>query len=243
MGPKLRLLVLTVWAGCGGTPGPTPAVDGAASPDGAVDAAAIADGALDGPADTADGATALRLFNGSDLAGWIWVSADPAVAREAVFSVVDGNLRCKGTPNGYLRTEASFTSFVLTLQVRHLTAGNGGVFLRVQSPDKVWPKAIEAQGQSGMLGDLLVLDGFPLEPDATRTQGILTTRLRPDLAERSLGEWNDYRITLAGEELTIEVNGAIQNQARRCAPLPGAIALQSEGAEYEFRDIVLRPLD
>jgi hypothetical protein len=41
----------------------------------------------------------------------------------------------------------------------------------------------------------------------------------------------------------VSVNGVLQNQARRCAVLPGAIALQSEGAHYEFRDLLLQPLD
>jgi hypothetical protein len=206
----------------------------------AADAAAAEVGA---DASVADAAAGIRLFNGRDLTGWTWVSADPAVGVEKVFSVVDGNIRCAGAPFGYLRTEMPFTSFVLTLQVRHLKPGNGGIFLRVQPPDKVWPRAIEAQGLSGALGDIWNLDSFPLETDPARTMGPHTVRMRPDVAERPLGHWNDYEIVLAGENLTLKVNGVVQNEAKKAAVLPGAIALQSEGAEYEFREIVVRPLE
>jgi len=119
------------------------------------------------------------LFNGRDLDDWVWVSADPLVEKSEVFSVVDGNIRCAGAPFGYLRTEERFTSFVLTLQIRHLTEGNGGVFVRVQAPDKIWPRAIEAQGQSGALGDIWNLDDFPMETEPARTNGANTARLFP----------------------------------------------------------------
>lgn len=250
------LVLLVALGGCDDAPEPAPAdaaavvpPPDAALPDAAgagADLAAMAaevSGAPEAPAAEAGGPPLVSLFNGRDLAGWVWVSAEPAAPREQVFSVVGGNLRCAGAPWGYLRTERQFTSFVLTLQLRHLKAGNGGVFLRVQGPDKIWPRAIEAQGQSGALGDIWNLDGFPMETDPARTTGGHTARLRPDAAERPLGEWNDYKITLAGELLTLEVNGVLQNEARKCAVLPGFIALQSEGAEYEFRDIVLRPLE
>ena len=45
-----------------------------------------------------------------------------------------------------------------------------------------------------------------------------------------------------GGELTLEVNGLVQNRAHWCEPVAGKICLQSEGAPIEFRDIVLRPI-
>ena len=126
------------------------------------------------------------------------------------------------------------------MRIRQLKPGNGGVFLRVQPPDKVWPQAIEVQGQSGALGELWNLDGFPLETDPARTQARQVLRLRPEVPEGLTGEWNELEIVLDREELTVTVNGVLQNQAHRCAVLPGAIAL---GAEYEFRDLLLRALD
>ena len=43
-------------------------------------------------------------------------------------------------------------------------------------------------------------------------------------------------------ELTLEVNGVVQNRASWCEVQPGKLCLQSEGAYVEFRNIVLRPI-
>ena len=55
--------------------------------------------------------------------------------------------------------------------------------------------------------------------------------------------WNHYRIRLVGSDLTLEVNGEIQNTATWCERIPGAIALQSEGAVIEFKNIILKTVD
>jgi hypothetical protein len=186
----------------------------------------------------------VKLWNGDDLTGWIWV---PARGHEGtkigdVWSVRDGNLHCKGSPGGYIRTEKDYTSFILKLRVRHLQPGNGGVLVRVIGPDKVWPKSIEAQGQAGALGDIWNIDQFPMLVDEKRTQGRHTARARPETLERPLGEWNDYEITLDGADLELTVNGTVQNTATGVQIVAGKIALQSEGSEYEFRDLELVPL-
>src|SRR5687767_1571779 len=69
----------------------------------------------------------VRLFNAKDLSGWTWVGAKPGATIDDVWSVKDGNLHCNGRPAGYIRTEKDYTNYVLRLQVRHLTPGNGGV--------------------------------------------------------------------------------------------------------------------
>jgi hypothetical protein len=61
--------------------------------------------------------------------------------------------------------------------------------------------------------------------------------------EKPLGEWNSYRIVLDGGKLEMWVNGELQNSATDVQLLPGRIALQSEGAHIEFRNIRLKPLD
>lgn len=194
------------------------------------------------PAAPAAAAEPVQLFNGKDLSGWTWVPAQGDSKIEDVWSVVDGNLRCKGKPAGYIRTDDDYTSYVLTLQIRHLEKGNGGVLLRVVGPDKVWPKSIEAQGQAGALGDIWNIDNFPMKVAEDRTRGRHTKRARPEVEPRPVGEWNDYEIILDGSNLTLKVNGVVQNEATDVEVVPGKIALQSEGAPYEFRNIVLRPI-
>ena len=108
--------------------------------------------------------------------------------------------------------------------------------------DKVWPKSIEAQLMSGNAGDIWNIDKFEMEVDEDRTSGRHTRKIHPT-NERPLGQWNHYKITLFGGDLTLEVNGKIQNVGRWCEELPGKICLQSEGARIQFRNIRLTPLE
>ncbi len=187
----------------------------------------------------------VKLFDGQSLAGWTFFLDDPKARMEDVWSVSEGILHCKGQPIGYLRTERDFTSFELSLDWRFppgAQPGNSGVLLRVQAPDKVWPKSIEAQLQHRSAGDIWNIDEFPMDVERARTDGRHTVKLAPS-NEKPIGEWNHYRIVLNKGELLLEVNGFVQNRARWCEVVPGKIALQSEGAPIEFRDIVLRPIE
>ncbi len=186
----------------------------------------------------------IELFNGHDLDGWVAIPSNETPEGGAVWSAGDGVLHCTGHPIGYLRTEADYESFELTLEWRFLPEegpGNSGVLLRMVGEDKVWPKSIEAQLQSEHAGDIWNIDHFPMAVAPERTQGRHTLALLPS-NERPLGEWNRYRIRLDRRELTLEVNGLVQNRAHWCEVVPGKICLQSEGAVIEFRNIVLRPI-
>ncbi len=180
---------------------------------------------------------ARRIFSGRDLAGWT-PSSD---ALKDTFTVKDGVLMDAGRPAGYLRTTDDFTNFVLWLQVRHTKAGNGGVLVRMTGPDKVWPKSIECQGQSGALGDIWNIDNFPMKVAEDRTDGRHTKKLYPS-NEKPLGEWNRYEIALDGGNLELAVNGLVQNTATECQEVPGKICLQAEGGVMEYRNIVLIPI-
>jgi hypothetical protein len=57
------------------------------------------------------GGAAIELFNGKDINGWDYALADAAVPRDAVWSVKDGLLICKGTPIGVLYSQRKFTNF------------------------------------------------------------------------------------------------------------------------------------
>jgi putative membrane-bound dehydrogenase-like protein len=185
------------------------------------------------------------LFDGKTLTGWTFFLEDPKARMEDVWSVKDGVLHCKGRPIGYLRTTEDFTSFVLTVEWRFdpaLGAGNSGVLLRMTGADKVWPRSVEAQLNSGDAGDIWNIDEVPMQIDPARTEGRRTVKLAPS-SEKPLGEWNRYVITLDGGELTLEVNGVKQNEAHWVDELPGKILLQSEGAPIEFRKIEIVPIE
>jgi hypothetical protein len=191
---------------------------------------------------------ALTLFNGRDLAGWTGVLRDGNVKAEDVWSVSEGVLICKGRPSGYLRTERDdFHDYVLTLQWRFpagTTGGNSGVLVHVSTPGTlgIWPKSMEAQLNHGHAGDIWVIGTTCVIENADkRVQGRRHFNLT-DNSEKPIGEWNDYEILCAGDDLKIKVNGVLVNHVTKCSVSKGAIALQSEGAEIHFRDIRLKPV-
>ncbi|MSQ91217.1 MAG: DUF1080 domain-containing protein [Phycisphaerales bacterium] len=195
------------------------------------------------PAAVAKDSAWISLFNGKDLTGWFPFLGSPGDPAK-VWIVRDGVLVCEGSPAGYIRTVADYTNFELELQWRFdptLGAGNSGVLMRVQAPDQVWPRSIEAQLQSGSAGDIWNIGEFPMKADASRTAGRHTTKANPT-NEKPLGGWNTYHIRLDHGLLELRVNGELQNVATDCAILAGKIGLQAEGAHIEFRDIRLRQL-
>ncbi|MBM3987367.1 MAG: DUF1080 domain-containing protein [Planctomycetes bacterium] len=185
-----------------------------------------------------------KLFNGVDLDGWEHYLSAPT-RREDVWSVRDGVLRCEGSPFGYLQTRETFTDFVLELEWRWApdgTPGNSGVLLRKTGPDQIWPRSLEAQLMHRNAGDFWIIGGFPVATDMARTSGDHCVRLAPT-NERPVGEWNRYHITAREGEVTLEVNGELQNRAQWADEVAGTICLQSEGGVIEFREVALTPLE
>jgi len=190
---------------------------------------------------------AIALFNGQDLSGWTYELADPKAKMEDVWSVADGVLRCKGKPGGYLRTEADYENYVLTLEWRWppgTQGGNNGVLVHTSTPGAlgIWPKSIEVQLQRGEAGDFWIIGTeLDVENEESRRKGRRHLNLTDD-SEKPLGEWNQIEITCKGDEVIVKVNGDLVNHATDCSVSKGAISLQSEGAPIEYRNIVLTPL-
>lgn len=185
----------------------------------------------------------IDLFNGKDLDNWACFLNDNG-RKEDVWSVSDGVLVCKGSPAGYLRTMDDYTNYVLKVEWRWNPvtgkAGNSGVLLRVQDPDKVWPRSVEAQLQSGSAGDFWNIGEFKMQTEPGRTKGRNTRHTHA--AERPIGEWNEYEIIVSGGDVVLLVNGEELNRAWQVEALPGKIALQSEGTEIHFRKVALGPI-
>lgn len=59
---------------------------------------------------------------------------------------------------------------------------------------------------------------------------------------RPAGEWNHYYIRAVNGELRLWVNGAEVSGGTACSPATGHLALESEGARVEFRNLRLREL-
>ena len=189
----------------------------------------------------------VMLFNGKDTAGWKAFVPDLAKDKKdplSVWSVKDGVLQCAGRQIGYIQTEALYDNYVLELDWRFDPAkgpGNSGVLLRTVGDDKVWPKSMEAQLESRSAGDFWNIDAVKATVDAARTDGRHTVKMK-DTNEKPLGEWNHYRIVVNGGTIELWVNGLLQNVATNVEVNKGRIALQSEGAYIEFKNIILRPI-
>lgn len=189
----------------------------------------------------------IELFNGKDTTGWKAFVPDLIKDKKdplSVWSVKDGVLQCAGRPIGYIQTEALYDNYVLELEWRFDPAkgeGNSGVLLRTVGDDNVWPKSMEAQLQSKSAGDFWNIGEYKATVDKTRTEGRHTVKMH-DTNEKPLGEWNKYRIVVNGGTIELWVNGLLQNIATNVEVNKGRIALQSEGAYIEFRNIALRPI-
>ncbi len=187
----------------------------------------------------------IELFNGKDLEGWTYHLDKEGVRMEDVWSVKDGVLACKGRPAGYLITKKDdFENYTLTLQWRWTDKpGNNGALVHVTEPGAlgVWPKSLEVQLGHGNAGDFWVI-GTSIEVDKPegRIEGRRHLNLTDD-SEKPPGEWNEMEITCRGDEVIVKVNGDLVNHAKNVSQTRGAIALQSEGAPIEFREIKLQP--
>jgi hypothetical protein len=201
-----------------------------------------------------------QLFNGNNFEGWtailpsggkledVWSVAKDTIGSPPGLAAYPGVIiECKGTPAGYIRTTGDYTNYVLQLDWRFNPAkgpGNSGVLLRQIGEDKVWPRSIEAQLESGNAGDFWNIDKFTMTADPKRTNGRNTKRPQGPggSLERPLGEWNHYEIICDGGTVTLKVNGEVTNVATACEVVPGKICLQSEGTEIHFKDVKLAPI-
>jgi hypothetical protein len=192
----------------------------------------------------------VKLFNGKDLSGWT-VFLDPRKQADPakVFTVKDGIIVCEGTPFGYLITDKDYENYELKVQWRwgkkvHGKIRNSGVFVHVVGPNKIWPKAVEAQLMADHAGDFWLVDKFKLKVDPKRQDPKNERHYyrMKDHVEKPVGEWNQYEITCKGDSIRLVINGQLVNEGTEAELHKGRILLQSEGAEIHFKDVALKPL-
>lgn len=193
-------------------------------------------------------APAAGLFNGTDLAGWEFVSV-PAADIATVCTVgPDGVIAVAGKPTGYLATTASHHDFQLHAEWRWSgKPGNGGVLVHISSgpKDRAWPLCLQLQTKHGNAGDLLPMAGATFAEPLTSAPGAPTAikaHTAPD-SEKPAGEWNSCDITCRGDKIEVVVNGVLQNAITRVVPAAGRVGFQLEGSPFELRNVRLTPLD
>lgn len=207
------------------------------------------------------GQTASRsLFNGKDLSGWHMDVPEFDTNPKAIkpFIVRIGLLVSLGTPGGHLITDSLYENYRLEITYRFAgKPGNCGALVHASTPRALYgmfPKSIEVQMMHEQAGDFWCIREDISVPDMEKRRGPKENwgtiegkerRIKnlTDGSEKPLGKWNNMIIECRNNTIKVWVNGDMVNYGTDCTVSKGAIALQAEGSEVEFRKVLLTPLD
>jgi hypothetical protein len=215
------------------------------------------------------------LFNGKDFAGWKVPEGDNGHWK-VVEGVIDYDAQSEAAADKNLWSEKEYGDFVLRVDWRiketpylnprvpiikpdgsHKLDAQGqeirmvvpdsdsGIFLRGQGKAQVniwcWPVG------SGEVYGYRMDQNMPAEVRAGVTPRVL--------ADRDIGEWNTFEITMKGDRLWVKLNGTqvIENAQLPGIPERGPIALQHHGAKrngewtsppalVQFRNLAIKEL-
>lgn len=200
------------------------------------------------------------LFNGKDFAGWKF-----GAEHDGHWKVIDAGVIDYDGKSTDLWTDASYRDFELMVDWRWSAppheadlpiilpsgeykpgpdgkpatqrveeCGDSGIYLRGNSKSQVniwcWPIG------SGEVYGYRTDPAMPADVKAG-----VTPKMN---ADKPLGEWNTFIITMRGELLTVILNGQKVLESARLPGVPaaGPIALQSHGDPIQFRNIRIREL-
>ena len=199
------------------------------------------------------------LFNGVDFDGW---KVDELVAEH--WAVIDGTLDFDGV-KGDLWSLESFEDFELLVSWRWEGPSQGSIERPIIEPDGSYRKddagdtvtvlveerdsGIYLRGNSKSQVNIWEWPAGSGEVYGYRTDGSMPAATRAaatplDRADRPVGEWNAFRISMLGETLNVHLNG--QHVLVDCVlpgvPDAGPIGLQAHGSGIQFTDILVRPI-
>ena len=200
------------------------------------------------------------LFNGKDLDGWQGnidmkqrvtmpkeKQADFIAARTKIafehWSVKDGVIQMDSKGGVSLQTAKDYGNFELYVDWKIEKNGDSGLYLRGQPQVQIW----DSENTPGARGE-----------DKNSGSGGLWNNPAGDKAkiplkkaDKPVGEWNTFHITMVGEEVTVELNGTLvvdkgklANYFDKGKPLPatGPIELQFHGDPLWFKNIYIKEL-
>lgn len=199
------------------------------------------------------------LFNGKDLTGWHTdvPAMDTDKSARNPFLVRNGLLVSLGTPNGHLITDKEYKNYRLQVTYRFAgVPGNCGVLVHASTPRalyKMFPKSIEVQMMHENAGDFWCIVEDIEVPDMVKRRGpkeswgITEGKERRIVnltngSEKPLGQWNTMVVECVDRSVKVWVNGDLVNHGFNATANSGNIALQAEGAEVEFKEVMLTPI-
>jgi hypothetical protein len=201
----------------------------------------------------------MNLFNGHDLSGWHMDVPD--LEKDSTlripFIVRGGWLVSLGTPEGHLITDSIYQNYRLEVEYRFPSEpGNCGVLVHASTPRalyEMFPKSIEVQMMHENAGDFWCIVEDITVPDMEKRRGpkeewgITEGKGRrilnlTDGSEKPIGEWNYMTIECKNDSIKVWLNNDLVNVGYNCTSNKGQIAVQAEGAEVEFRKLLLTVL-
>jgi len=178
------------------------------------------------------------LFNGKDFTGWQAKQGQAETEDEKAkwqehWTVEDGVIKFDGQgPN--LWTSKKYNDFVLMVDWRFPKPGDSGIYLRGRSKSQVniWCNQMGSGEVWGYRTD-------KNQPEEVR-EGCTPIKN----ADKPVGEWNTFVITMKGDRLTVQLNGelVIDNAQLPDVPADGEIALQRHGSPLDFKNIFIKEL-
>ncbi|MBB6051828.1 3-keto-disaccharide hydrolase [Armatimonas rosea] len=194
------------------------------------------------------------LFNGKDLKGWKGLLGNPLTraklspeelaAQEKVktdealkhWTAKDGVI-CYDGKNDSLCTVKDYKNFELLVSWKIGPGGDSGIYLRGSPQVQIWDTALTNVGAQVGSGGLYNNQKNPSKP----TQ----------VADNPVGEWNEFRILMVGDRVTVYLNNKLvvqsvqmENYWDRKIPIfpTGQIELQHHGNPIFFKNIYVREL-
>ena len=216
-----------------------------------------------------------RLFNGRDLSGWKVPAGDNGHWR-VVDGVIDYDAASEAPGDKNLWTEQAYGDFVLRLDWRLKSTpyvnpnvpiirfdgthkkDEAGRDIRIPVPDS--DSGVFLRGSDKAQVNIWCWPIGSGEVYGYRTDSKMPAAVRAGVtparnADRHIGEWNAFEITLRGDRLTVILNGetVISNAELPGVPARGPIALQHHGSRkgelwtsppslVQFRNISIREL-
>lgn len=218
----------------------------------------------------------VSLFNGKDLSGWKLPIGDNGHWK-VLDGVIDYDASSEAPGDKHLWSAGEYGDFVLRVEwriketpyvnpnvpiIRHdgtHKKGPGGREITIAAPDS--DSGILLRGQAKSQVNIWCWPTGSGEVYGYRMDETLPAAVRAGVtpkanADRDIGEWNAYEITMRGDRLTVVLNGVtvIENAQLPGVPARGPIGLQHHGAKangvwtsppalLQFRNVAIRELD
>lgn len=179
------------------------------------------------------------LFDESLVQNWGFFSGKKDATLGDTWNLrdVDGKriLVCSGEPYGYLRTKRAYRNFRMRMKWRFPKDqnGNSGVLVYTTGEDRIWPQSIQIQLHQPEAGSAFPSGGAKSDNELRNVP----------MLSKPVNHWNNCVITSQEGRVTVIVNDQELGQVTGCEPREGFIALQSEGSEIHFADLVIEPLE